>query len=259
MRTAVAALLLAGMAQTVPSGENTEQQPLTSRIERAVVVGSVETLREIRTTLLDRLDAADGEPAHSDRYMVAYVNWRITQWLDQKQGKERKKLLKEAQAHLQSVLKVEPGNAEAYALRGTVIGERIGGFFGGMFLGPKAGSSLKRAFALEGENPRVALQRGIGFFYTPKTFGGGLLNAEAELQRARDLFAGEDPEADWPNWGRIDTLAWLGIVLAKQDRIEAARKMFDEALAREPEHQWVRNELLPGLETYGSDLPIPGT
>ena len=77
----------------------------------------------------------------------------------------------------------EPENAEAHALRGGVLGLRINGFMQGMLLGPKAKKSTQRGFELDSSNPRAALHRGIGFFFTPKKFGGGLERAESELRR----------------------------------------------------------------------------
>ena len=79
-------------------------------------------------------------------------------------------------------------------------------------------------------------------------FGGGLPKAEQELRRARDLFAKEPSAKPWPNWGRVDVLAWLGQAFASAGKPEEARASYKEALKVEPEHRWVRDVLLPGLE-----------
>lgn len=161
--------------------------------------------------------------------------------------KEKKRLLKQAEKELNLVLETQPDDAEAYALRGTVIGDRIGGAFSGMFLGPKASKSLEKAFELAPENPRVALQRGVGFYFTPKTFGGGIDKAQRELERAQELYVEEPVEQPWPNWGRVDVFAWLGLVFAESGMKEKAKAMYEEGLRLEPDHAWIRLELLPGL------------
>ena len=137
------------------------ESDLIERIRQAIVDGSVEDLLGIRTELRLRTEAQEAKAESSDHYTLAYINWRICQLLPENEKKERRQLLKQAQRELDSILEADPSDAEAHALRGSLIGERIGGFLGGMFLGPKASKSLKRAFELDPTNPRVALQRGV--------------------------------------------------------------------------------------------------
>ena len=42
--------------------------------------------------------------------------------------------------------------------------------------------------------------------------------------------------------------AWLGIVLAKKGDVEGARAAYENGLAMEPDHGWIRNVLLPQLD-----------
>jgi tetratricopeptide (TPR) repeat protein len=226
---------------------------LTQRIERAVVAGSLVDLEAIKALLLERLDAEDCEAGWIDNYNLAYISWRICQLLGPDEKKQKRRLLKEAQRRIEERLEYEPDDAESHALRGSVIGEQIGGFFRGMFLGPKATKSLEKAFELDPDNPRVALQRAISYYFTPKTFGGGLDKAEQELRRARELFESETAAHPWPSWGRVDTLAWLGQVLEKAGRVDEARAAYEEALVLEPEHAWLKHELLPALDSNGRD------
>ena len=235
------------------SPEEGKEASLPERIESAVVEGSLDALRELREALEGRAERRPDGPTVQDRYDHAFINWRIGQVLPREARKEKQRLLKEAQQSLDRVLESEPGHAEAHALRGSVIGDRINGAFGGMVLGPKANASLDRAHELAPENPRVALQRGIGFFFTPRAFGGGLDKAIEELRRSRELFARQTADQPWPNWGRIDALAWLGQALAKSGDRDGALAAYDEALDLEPDHRWIRGELLPALEDGGKD------
>jgi tetratricopeptide (TPR) repeat protein len=117
-----------------------------------------------------------------------------------------------------------------------------------MTLGPKASSSIEAALRLAPDNPRVVLQSGIGAFFAPKTFGGGMEKAEKAFRRAERLFAAEPANQAWPNWGKLDVLAWMGQVLAAKGDREGARSYYKRALEIQPGYAWVRLSLLPGLD-----------
>ena len=141
--------------------------------------------------LIERTESGDDGPVDFDDYNLAYVNWRLNQILGPDKKKEKRRLLKDAQKRIEARLERLLDEAESNALRGSVIGEQITGFFRGMFLGPKATKALQRAFELDPDNPRVALQRAISYYFTPSSFGGGFDKAEQEVRRARDLFNNE--------------------------------------------------------------------
>ncbi len=211
-----------------------------SRVEQAVAQGSVAKLQALRASL--------ERQSNGDPYDSAYLDWRESQLLGPGEKKHRRRLLRRAQRRLETLLDADPGNAEAHALHGSAIGAQITGMWSGMRLGRKSTASLNRGLELEPENPRIALQRGISFFFTPKSFGGGVKKAEQELRRALGLFAEEPVQTPWPNWGRVDAFVWLGATLAKAGRLEEAREAYEEALRLAPGHLWVREELLPALE-----------
>lgn len=218
-------------------------------IDRAVVTGSGQSLRDARATLSSRLDDGDVDGLH--RYTIAYVDWQLSHQLETREEseEERTQLLEEAVRELTLLLEQEPDNAEAHALLGSVYGEQIGSSaWKGMTLGPKAGASMKKAFGLAPENARVALQRGISYLFTPKMFGGGLERAERELRRAEELFRQQPADEPWPNWGRVEVHIWLGQLLAKKKEYAAARTQYETVLAMEPDYLWVRDILLPALE-----------
>jgi hypothetical protein len=223
IRTAVVLILMAVSA--VPASASypvaaSDRQSLASaptdpgveeRIERAVEDGEAGDLLEIRAELQRLVESLGDRTAPSVRYNLAYVTWRICVKMPDREKKERKRLLKEAQEQLDLVLVSRPEDAEAHALRGSVIGGRIDGPFSGMSLGSKARKSLDRALELDPTNPRVALQMGISYFYTPKAFGGGLEKARGQFERAQRLFEEEPADHPWPNWGRDDVIDWLEV------------------------------------------------
>ncbi len=226
-------------------------EPMIAGIERGVVVGSVDSLQESRQELLRRLDAGSGTP--EKHYLLAYVDWRLAGLMmaaPEEREDERLEILEEAQTHLESLIDAVPEHAEAHALLGSVIGLQIGdSAFRGMRLGPRSGAAVDRAYELEPENPRVALARGIGWLNTPKMFGGGIDKADAELRRAEELFQQESLTKPWPHWGRVDVLIWRGQAQARRKDYDAARTLFERALTLEPDHGWIRYQLLPAVSS----------
>jgi len=117
-----------------------------------------------------------------------------------------------------------------------------------MLLGPKSSAYINAALGLAKDNPRVVLQLGVGEMFTPKMFGGGVEKAERDLRRAEMLFFREPTDLPWPNWGRLDVLAWMGQLLALKGDRQGARAYYERALAIEPDYAWVRTILLPALD-----------
>ena len=225
---------------------------LIGRTERAVVQGDIAVVRDVRRQLLSGLEEATDSALGMRRYAFGYVSWRLNHLLqddeDKRIRKEGRRMLEEAQRVLQKLLEDEPGNAEAHALHGSVLGEQIGrSMWRGMRLGPKASAALNTAHGLDKENPRIALQRGISFLFTPRLFGGGLNKAEKELRRAVALFQEEPASLGWRDWGRADAHIWLGQALTMMKEHGAAREEYNKALALEPNYQWVSAALLPAL------------
>lgn len=210
---------------------------LNPELEAAVIAADLSTVELIH----QQLDQNAEDP---DIYAWAYSGWRVTQLLPKSRKRERDKLLKSLQRRLQAWAEEHADDAEAHALLGSILGDRIGGPLSAMRLGGKASEALETAFALQPENPRVALQRGVGFFFTPKAFGGGKAKAEVELRRARTLF---EMNQDTHGWGYMDTLARLGEVLVAQDKLAEAAEVYQYALQQQPDFVWVRDRLLPEL------------
>ena len=234
------AVALAGVAGTAWADE------FLTRLDRAVVTGSLVNLAQLQA----ELGEAPG-PSDADVYLWSYTSWRLAQRLAASDKKRRKRLLKDVQGHLEGLIQRQPGDAEAFALLGAVLGDRIDGALSGMRLGGRAQGLLDEAAELAANNPRVALQRGVGYYNSPKFAGGGLEKAEAELRRAVELFARESTDKAWPNWGHLDALSQLGQALARLERPEEARASYATALELAPDFVLIRDELLPALDAAG--------
>ena len=219
------------LALVASGSSGLELAPIIAGVEQSVVAGSVEPLEDSRQELLRQLEAGSTPEA---RYLLAYVDWRLASMMmaePEKLEEQSLKRLEEAQAHLEALIEARPEHAEAQALLSSVLGLQIGiNAFRGMRLGPLSSAAVERAYMLEPSNPRVALVRGIGWLKTPRMFGGGVEKADAELQRAEELFQQESVDKAWPHWGRVDVLIWRGRVQAQLKNPDAARAFFEARL-----------------------------
>lgn len=142
--------------------------------------------------------------------------------------------------------------AETHALLASVYGLMIGENPSlGASLGSRIDGLQVDALALGPDNPRVWLLKGIGDFYTPEAYGGGVEPALAALERSARAFETDAPVPPQPRWGRADVHVWLGQVYQAKGDVDQARVQYERALAIEPSNAWVREELLPALEAEG--------
>lgn len=166
---------------------------------------------------------------------------------------EQPRILDAAQAALERSAAIRP-LPETHALLASVYGLRIGANQAlGASLGPRSSGERAIAERLGAENPRVWLLKGIGAFFTPEAFGGGLERAGEYLDRSLELFEGDQPERPLPRWGRADAHVWLGRVHEGRGQVDRARTEYEAALALEPEYAWVRDVLLPELASGDAD------
>jgi tetratricopeptide (TPR) repeat protein len=157
-------------------------------------------------------------------------------------------LLEQAKSALEASAERAP-TAETHALLASVYGLMISE---NPSLGPSLGQRIDGlqadALALDPENPRVWLLKGIGEFFTPEAYGGGVEPALAALERSARAFETDAPVPPRPRWGRADVHLWLGQVHQAKGDADEARRHYERALELEPSNAWVRDHLLPALD-----------
>lgn len=231
------------------SNPGEELPGLVERIERAHIGGDVQDLWAAREDCRRLLDAAAaGTPRARLRYALAYVGWRLLNHPDVADGDERDDLGDEAVALLRENIEADEGDIEAHTLLGAVYGRQITSMWRGMTLGRRASAALDAARELDERNPRLLLMKGIEMYHRPGMMGGGADDAEPWLRAAVGFFEAQPADTPWPNWGRADAYAWLGLTLAALDDDAGAREQYEKALEVEPDFYWVREVLLPRLE-----------
>lgn len=73
----------------------------------------------------------------------------------------------------------------------------------GQKYGPVAAMQLEKALALDPENPRAYMQKGIGLFFTPAQWGGDKAQGKLLMEKADAKFATFKPATSiHPSWGK---------------------------------------------------------
>lgn len=128
---------------------------------------------------------------------------------------------------------LKPDTAEYHRVLGTLCGQAVSAnVLAGMKFGRCALDSVNKAVQLD---PKAALNyvsRGIGNYYLPPAFGGGLDLATKDFQKAVEL----DPQS-------ADAHLWLGLALRKANRNPEARKEFQKSLELNPARVWTKQQL----------------
>lgn len=115
-------------------------------------------------------------------------------------------------------------------------------------LSMKVNSLLDEAENLDSQNPRVYLLKGIMEYNTPGIFGGSFDDAIDNLQKTLTLFDKDKPNDLYPDWGKVESLAWLALSYQAKKDFNKAENFFNKALEIEPEFGWVKYNLLPELQ-----------
>lgn len=126
-----------------------------------------------------------------------------------------------------------PNNAEHHRLLGTLCGQVIpANVMAGMKWGRCAQEEINKALELDPRSSAAVVGRGVGNFYLPPMFGGGVDKAIADFEKAIQL----NPKS-------AEAHLWLGIALRKANRAAEARRAFEKSLELNPNRVWTKQQL----------------
>lgn len=128
---------------------------------------------------------------------------------------------------------LRPEVAEFHRLLGTLCGQVIpADLLLALRYGKCARQSIDKAIALDPKSWKAHLSRGVGNYYLPPAFGGGLEPAIRDFQTAIQL-----------NPGAAEAHLWLGIALRRARRNTEARKALARSLELNPDRIWTKQQL----------------
>ena len=128
---------------------------------------------------------------------------------------------------------LKPDSAEYQRILGTLCGQMISSSsLAGLKYGKCALDSVNKAIELDPKSSMAYLSHGVGNFYLPQAFGGGIDLAIKDFRKAIDL-----------NAKNADAWLWLGVALRKSNQPAEAEKAFTQSLQINPNRVWARQQL----------------
>ncbi len=135
--------------------------------------------------------------------------------------------------HARKAIAAQPGNSDYHRILGTLCGQIIpANVLAGLKYGRCALDEVSRAIELNPNSAANFLSRGVGNYYLPPSFGGGIDKAIADFDKSLSL----DPKL-------AEAHLWRGIALRKAGRNAEARKALARSLELNPKRIWARTQL----------------
>ena len=126
-----------------------------------------------------------------------------------------------------------PQSAENHRQLGTLCGQVVpANPLAALSRGRCALDEVNRAVELDPKSSMAYLSRGIGNYYLPAMFGGGVDKAIVDLRRAVELDA-----------ANAEAHLWLGVALRKANQNRPARAAFEQSLKLNPARKWTAQQL----------------
>ncbi len=133
----------------------------------------------------------------------------------------------------QKAVSLQPKSAEYHRVLGTLCGQVIpANPLLALRYGKCAQDSVNKAVELDPKSALGYLSRGVGNYYLPKEFGGGVDLAIRDFEKSLQL----DPKS-------ADANLWLGIALRKAGRNAEARKALEKSIQLNPNRLWAKQQL----------------
>ncbi|MFZ0590213.1 MAG: tetratricopeptide repeat protein [Bryobacteraceae bacterium] len=151
--------------------------------------------------------------------------------------RDKKKAEDYAEAGMDAAKKAvdsKPDDAEYHRLLGDLCGQVIPAnpIFGGMKYGQCARDEVNKALQLDPNLALAYVSRGVGNYYLPESFGGGIDLALKDFDKAIAL----NPKLS-------DAYLWKGIALRKVKKNSEARQALAQAVQLSPDWQWAKEQL----------------
>lgn len=181
------------------------QQTPTEALQKTLAVFDTTWQPEARAALANKFDliAKKWPEEWVTNYYAAYA--KVQRAYNEKEMATKDALLDEAVTYEATATKLAAGETdELYVLRALIANGRLSADpmsrwkkYGDVF-----DKNLDAAKALNPDNPRVYMLRGIAKLYTPRMFGGGKKAAMPYFEKAEVLFEKEpNDNAAKPYWG----------------------------------------------------------
>jgi tetratricopeptide (TPR) repeat protein len=206
---AVLPLLAAMVPQTIRAAESPRIAAARQARDRADLGALREMIRDARDTTGDV----------NEEKIALLEDWLCEAAYARKDEKTVKQAAEAGVQAAQRAVASDPHSAQAHWLLGELLSKKIPfAFLGGLRYGPRSLRELQTAMKLDPSNANAFISRAIGYYMTPRLFGGDKDKAIALLKLAADL----NPSPDSPDTAHI----WLALAYDAQGKeVQAMREI----------------------------------
>lgn len=128
---------------------------------------------------------------------------------------------------------LKPDSAEYERILGTLCGQMVSGnSLAGLRYAKCALDGVNKAIELDPKSSMAYLSHGVGNYYLPQAFGGGVDLAIKDFHKAIEL-----------NPKNADAWLWLGVALRRSNQPAEAQKAFQRSIEINPNRVWARQQL----------------
>jgi len=178
--------------------------------------------------------------------LINYYYGYIGYLLGRKKYDQAQSFIEKGDKLINQVLHTAPGNATAYAYKGSYIGFKIGlNKFKAMSLGPESSANINKAYELDSLNIQAIVDKGNMLLHAPKFFGGNKSEALRLFIKGSILL--EKDKNTNQNWFYLNLLVQIARAYENLDQPGQAKLTLEKILRKEPNFKWVKNELYPKL------------
>lgn len=209
---------LAAGAANLESARDIQDRPALEKAVSAISAAAAKTPND---------DRAQYRLALAESYLA-----EVSQELRDKEAAQRA-----ADAGIQAAeraISLKPGNAEYHRILGTLCGQAIPAvsLLAKISYGKRSQEAIQTALQKDPNLASAHLAKGVGEYYIPEAFGGGMEPAIQEFRRAIEL----DPRS-------AEAWLWLGLALRKTHHNAEARQALAKSLELNPKRIWTRQQL----------------
>ena len=130
-------------------------------------------------------------------------------------------------------ISLKPDSAEYQRILGTLCGQMISSnSLSALKYGKCALDAVNKAIELDPKSSMAYVSHGVGNYYMPQAFGGGVELAIKDFRKAIEL-----------NTRNADAWLWLGVALRRANQNEEARQAFARSLELNPNRVWAKQQL----------------
>ena len=128
---------------------------------------------------------------------------------------------------------MKPDFAEYQRVLGTLCGQMVSSSsLAGLRYGKCALEAVDKAIELDPKSSMAFVSHGVGNYYLPQAFGGGIDLAIKDFRKAIEL-----------NPKNADAWLWLGLALRRSNQPVEAQKAFEHSLELNPSRAWTHQQL----------------